>query len=55
MLPEENLHGVSEPRQRKREVRGRCTHPAAGMKAAQLVRDHGHAASARHLQKRNVS
>jgi hypothetical protein len=54
MLPEQNLDRVTEPCQRKRKERGRRPHTAARMKAAQLVRDHGHAASARHLRKRNV-
>jgi glycosyltransferase involved in cell wall biosynthesis len=46
---------MSEPNQRQREEGRGGSHPSGGTEAAQLVRDHGHAAGARHPGKRNVA
>jgi glycosyltransferase involved in cell wall biosynthesis len=45
---------MSEPGERQREERDRRSHAADRAEAAQLVRDHGHAASRGHPGKRNV-
>ena len=54
MLPEQNLDRVAEPGQRERQERRCGAHPSDRLEAAQLVSDHGHTASVRHVRKRNV-
>src|SRR6266511_2567862 len=55
VLSEQDLHGMTEPGKREREESRRRSHPADGVEPAQLVRDHGHAASRRHPGKPNVT
>src|SRR4051794_2854466 len=54
-LSEQDLHGMSETSEGQGEERGRRSHAAGGAEAAQLVGDHGHAASLRHPGKRTVA
>jgi glycosyltransferase involved in cell wall biosynthesis len=55
VLSEQDLDGMTKPREGQSQERRSCPHAAGGAEAAQLVRDHGYAATGGHRGKRNVA